>query len=47
MFFIFLYIVSENTHLVEKAGAVLTVACLIEIARIILTIAWGALSTGF
>ena len=29
-----------------KVGAVLTVACLIEIARIILTIAWGALSTG-
>ncbi|MDJ0903523.1 MAG: hypothetical protein QNJ55_32485 [Xenococcus sp. MO_188.B8] len=29
-----------------KVGAVLTVACLIEIARIILTVAWGALSTG-
>ncbi len=33
--------------LMEKAAAVLVVACLIEIARIILTIAWGALSTGF
>ncbi len=30
-----------------KAGAVLAVACGIEVARIILTIAWGALSTAF